>query len=190
MQVRSGPPPLLPFPWVSLHLTDVPRGTFSGVFGTQPTVWACSRWDKSEGNWNAAPQPGLKKKCELKGGISAGYSPVGPPSGSAAKSLSKYGIHVHPSGIQKADRSLVNAPMGPWPDPAPDPRSEFRLPFFQVRVEPDHPQECSQPRLRVPFACLFHATPGPKVPFLQVLRFPVHGCDISSAPDRASKQFK
>ncbi len=128
----------------------VPSGTFSGVSGTSPADLLCSRCHKSGGFWNACTQPGLKKKCEHIGGLPARRSPVGPPSWSAACPLHKCGIHVHPCGMERADRSFVNAPIGPWPDPVPEPRSDFRLPFFQVRVEPARSQKCLQRRLRVP----------------------------------------
>ena len=88
-----------------------------GFWNTGPDL-ACSRWCKCRGFWNIAPQPGLKKSRRHAGGMQGRCSPVGPPSGSAARLLRRYGIHVHPCGMQKADRSSVKAPMGPWRHPA------------------------------------------------------------------------
>ena len=39
-------------------------------------------------------------------------------------------------------------------------------------------------------ACLFHAPADPRLPFLQPVRFPVHGYDIPLEPGPANRQCK
>ena len=161
----------------------VPGGTFPGAFGTLPADLPCSRWYKSRGLWNACPQPRLKKKCEPKGGISGGCSPAGPPSGSAAKHLRKYGIHVHPSGIQKANRSSVKAPIWPRTTPSLSPRvRSTKFPFSNFEWNQPVPKSACNAVSEFPFVCLLHAAQWTKVPFLQLVRFPVHGYDIPFEP--------
>ena len=59
--------------------------------------------------------------------------------------------------------------------------------FYKSEWNQPIPRTACNPASDFPFVCLFHAAPGPKLSFLQVVRFPVHGSGIPLAPGPASR---